>query len=76
MEEDMTGNFPIEGDPIGTENEPKSILKKNEAVLIGVATPQKLRVLGNLPPEHIGKDIDSIGVTSLEKRQYRVAFGM
>ena len=72
----MTENLPVEADPISSENELKSALKKDSAVLLNVETVQKLRVLGNLPPENIGKDIDSIGATSLEKRQYRVAFGM
>jgi len=72
----MDDILPVEGDLIDEDHKSKNSLAKPVPVLLNVGTVQKLRVLGRLPPENIGKDIDSIGATSLEKRQYRVAFGM
>ena len=72
----MTDHLPVEGDLLGFDDEQVSSLKTAAPALVGVGTVHRLRVLGKLPSEHIGKDIDSIGKTGLEKRQYRVAFGM
>lgn len=69
-------SLPVESENVGLESACKSKLKAQSPCMISTDMEHKLRVLGNLSPENIGKAVDRMGATNLEKRQYRVAFGM